>query len=76
MIRSLRGFPLLAGARGRPVADVAALARSLSALSRFAIAAGPRLRGLDINPMLVLPEGQGAWAADAVIEIEGAPHAD
>ena len=43
MIRSLRGFALLDGARGRPKADVAALARALAALSRFAHAAGPRL---------------------------------
>jgi acyl-CoA synthetase (NDP forming) len=70
MIRGLRGFPLLDGARGRPKADVAALARALAALSRFAAAAGPRLRSAEINPLLVLPEGQGAFAADAVIELE------
>ncbi len=71
MIRSLKGFPLLDGARGRPRADVAALARALSALSAFAVAAGPRLLSIDVNPMLVLPEGQGCFAADAVIELEG-----
>jgi acyl-CoA synthetase (NDP forming) len=70
MIRSLKGFPLLDGARGRPKADVAALASALSALSRFAAGAGERLAGVDVNPLLVLPEGQGAFAADAVIEIE------
>lgn len=69
MIRSLRGFPLLDGARGRPKADVAALARALSALSAFAAAAGPRLAGVDVNPLLVLPEGEGCFAADAVIEL-------
>ncbi|WP_426954788.1 acetate--CoA ligase family protein [Muricoccus radiodurans] len=69
MIRSLRGFPLLNGARGRPVADVAALAASLSALSAFAVASGERLVSVDVNPVLVLPEGEGAFAADAVIEI-------
>jgi acyl-CoA synthetase (NDP forming) len=69
MIRSLRGFPLLDGARGRPKADVASLARALSALSAFAVAAGERLEAVDVNPMLVLPEGQGCFAADAVIEI-------
>lgn len=71
MIRSLRGFPLLDGARGRPKADVAALARALSALSAFAAAAGPRLLSVDVNPLLVLPEGQGCYAADAVIELGG-----
>ncbi|HEY8611032.1 MAG TPA: acetate--CoA ligase family protein [Roseomonas sp.] len=69
MIRSLRGFPLLDGARGRPRADVPALARALSALSAFAVAAGPGLASVDVNPVLVLPEGQGAFAADAVIEL-------
>ncbi|HEV7456144.1 MAG TPA: acetate--CoA ligase family protein [Roseococcus sp.] len=69
MIRSLKGFPLLDGARGRPKADVAALAKALANLSAFAAAAGPRLAGVDINPLLVLPEGEGAYAADAVLEI-------
>lgn len=68
MIRTLRGFPLLDGARGRPKADVAALAASLAALSRFAAGAGPRLLAVDVNPVLVLPEG--AFAADAVIEVD------
>ncbi|MBP0495667.1 acetate--CoA ligase family protein [Pararoseomonas indoligenes] len=69
MIRSLRGFPVLDGARGRPKADIPALARALSALSAFAAAAGERLVSVDLNPVLVLPEGEGAFAADAVIEI-------
>ena len=68
MIRGLRGFPLLDGARGRPKADVAGLARALSALSSFAVAAGPRLRAVDVNPLLVLPVG--AYAADAVVELD------
>jgi acyl-CoA synthetase (NDP forming) len=72
MIRSLKGFPLLDGARGRPKADVAALAAALAALSRFAAGAGERLLSVDVNPLLVLPEGQGAFAADAVIEVEEA----
>jgi acetate---CoA ligase (ADP-forming) len=69
LIRSLKGAPLLQGARGRPKADVAALAQALSRLSAFAAAAGTRLVSVDVNPMLVLPEGQGCYAADAVIEL-------
>jgi acyl-CoA synthetase (NDP forming) len=72
MVRSLRGAPLLDGARGRPKADAAALARALAALSRFGCAAGPRLRSAEVNPLLVLPEGQGACAADAVIDLSPA----
>ena len=67
MIRSLRGAPILLGARGRPPADIAALAAMLSRLSVFAAQAGPRLRSIDLNPVLALPEG--AYALDAVIEV-------
>jgi acyl-CoA synthetase (NDP forming) len=70
MIRRIKGLPLLTGARGRPPADIAALARALARLSVFAHEAGPRLRAIDINPIVALPEGQGAFALDAVIELE------
>lgn len=71
MIRGLRGASLLEGARGRPPADVPALARMLSRLSAFAAAAGPALASVDLNPVLVMPMGEGAYAADAVLEIAG-----
>jgi len=76
MIRSLRGFALLDGARGRPRADIAAAARALASLSCFGAAAGPRLQAVDINPLIVLRAGEGAFAADAVIEIEEPASAD
>ena len=69
MIRSIKGAPLLLGARGRPVADVGGLAEMLSRLSAFAVAAGDRLQSIDLNPVFAMPEGQGAFAADAVIEV-------
>lgn len=72
MIRSLKGFALLDGARGRKRMDVAALAAALSRLSRFAAGAGERLSGIEVNPLMVLPEGRGALALDAVITLE--PH--
>ena len=71
MILGLRGAPLLLGARGRPPADIPALAAMLSRLSAFAAAAGPRLRSVDLNPVLALPGG--AFAVDAVVEIDGGP---
>jgi len=67
MIGELRAASVLRGLRGRPPADLAALAKALAALSRFAAAQGPALRSLDINPFLVLPESQGALALDAVV---------
>ncbi|MGH7121610.1 MAG: acetate--CoA ligase family protein [Acetobacteraceae bacterium] len=71
MIGAIRGAPLLFGARGRKRADVAALATMLFRLSLFAAAAGPSLAAIDLNPVLVLGEGEGAYAADAIVELQG-----
>ena len=69
MLFSLRGAPLLAGARGRPPCDVRAAAEAASALSRVA-ALHPGIAEIEINPLLVTPDG--AVALDArVIEIGG-----
>jgi acyl-CoA synthetase (NDP forming) len=69
MIRSIKGAPLLLGARGRAKADVTALAEMLSRLSAFAVAAGDRLQAIDLNPVFAMPQGEGAFAVDAVIEV-------
>ena len=69
MIRSVRGAALLTGVRGRPAADIAALADMLARLSAFAASAGPRLLSAELNPVFAMPAGQGAFAADAVIEL-------
>jgi acetyltransferase len=66
MIQEVRGYPLLTGARGRPKADIAALAETLVRVSRMAVALGPRLEQLDINPLVVLPQGSGVKVADAL----------
>ena len=71
MIRSIKGAPLLLGARGRQPADVKALAAMLARLSVFADQSGPAVQSIDLNPVFAMPEGQGAFAADAVIEIGG-----
>ena len=70
MINSIKGAPLLLGARGTQPCDVNALATMLSKLSQFAASAGPRLSAIDLNPVLALPNGQGAFALDAVIELQ------
>lgn len=72
MIRAIQGAPLLLGARGKPPVDVPALAAMLSRLSVFAHQAGERLASIDLNPVFALPEGQGAYAADAVIAVRPA----
>lgn len=55
LIRSLRGAPLLLGARGRPALDIAAAAAFVSRLSLLA-ASHPELSALEVNPLLVLPD--------------------
>ncbi len=67
MVRSLKGFPLLDGARGRPKADVKALVDVLLAVQKLAVAAGPRLAELDLNPVLVRAAGRGAVAVDSLV---------
>jgi len=68
LIRSLRGAPLLSGARGRPPIDVGAAARAVAILSRVA-GEHPELDEIEINPLLVLPEG--ALGLDARIVLGG-----
>jgi acyl-CoA synthetase (NDP forming) len=67
MIGEIRGHALLQGARGRPRADIDALADTLVAVSELAWHNRDRLESLDINPFVVLPEKQGALALDALI---------
>ncbi len=70
MLKRLRGFTILGGVRGKPPADVAVLCNAIVGVSQLAVALGDQLLGLDINPMIVLPKGQGAVAVDAVVEIQ------
>lgn len=69
MIDEIKGRPALDGARGRPPADVDALAETLERVSAF-VAAHPEVRELDLNPVIASP--QGAVAADARIVLTDA----
>ncbi len=66
MVRELKCFPLLDGARGRPKADVEALVDALLALSAMAVDLRDGLSELDINPLVVLERGRGVRALDAL----------
>jgi hypothetical protein len=68
MISSIRGYPLLRGVRGQPPVSIATLAEMLSRLSVLAIGLGPKLISIDVNPVIATPSG--AWAVDAVIEMD------
>lgn len=69
MIRSTKGYRLLTGFRGRPKADVPALAKALSQVARMALECEESIAALDVNPLLVYPEGQGVLAVDALLEL-------
>ncbi|MFI1965729.1 acetate--CoA ligase family protein [Streptomyces pathocidini] len=66
MLGELRGHALLEGARGAPPADVDALVEVVLRVQRMALELGDGLAELDINPLVVLPRGQGAVALDAL----------
>ncbi|MEV0528452.1 acetate--CoA ligase family protein [Streptomyces sp. NPDC050439] len=66
MLSELRGRPLLDGVRGGPPVDVDALVEVVLRVQRMALELGDELSELDINPLMVLPRGQGAVALDAL----------
>ncbi len=68
MIREIKGFPLLTGARGRPARDVAAVVRSLLTLSDLA-ESRPEMEALDLNPVILYE--QGCMVVDAKVFLAG-----
>jgi acyl-CoA synthetase (NDP forming) len=71
MIAEVRGVRLLQGFRGRPAADLEALADTLVRVSHFAMHMEGHLAELDINPLMVLPPGQAVKAVDALVVLGG-----
>ncbi|UFQ16308.1 MULTISPECIES: acetate--CoA ligase family protein [Streptomyces] len=65
MLSELRGRALLSGVRGAAPADVDALVEVVLRVQRMALELGDEMAELDINPLMVLPRGQGAVALDA-----------
>jgi len=69
-LAGLRVARLLAGYRGRPPATSLPRSGAIAAIAAAAEALGDRLLELDVNPLLVLPAGQGAVAVDALIVLD------
>lgn len=67
MVMEIKGHHVLLGTRGRGPYDVSALCTALARLSQFALRHADALESVDVNPFLVLPEGRGAIALDALI---------
>ena len=68
MVEEIAGYPVLAGARGRPPADVDALVDAIVSLSALAVDLKDHVAELDVNPLFVFPEGHGVKAVDALIK--------
>lgn len=66
MLTDLRGYPLLRGARGRPPADLRALAATIVTLGRI-ILSWPGLQSLELNPLIASPDG--VIAVDALARL-------
>lgn len=73
MIKSIKGYKLFTGFRGKAEADVDAIEKLLTCLSDMVIE-HPEIQELDINPLLVHDKGQGTTVADCRIILK-APEA-
>lgn len=67
MIGELNIAPQFAGYRGAPPMDRGALADAIVRVSQLALAMSSQLDSLEINPLLVMPQGHGVLALDAVL---------
>jgi len=71
MISEVSALKTLTGLRGRPRGDLAALARAIERLSHLGDGSQPDLLEAEINPLLVMAEGQGVLAVDALVMRSG-----
>ena len=66
MVRKIRGYRVLTAFRGRPAADLEAVAEVLCHVGQLACRWPERIAELEINPLFVLPEGSGVIVGDAL----------
>jgi acetyltransferase len=66
MIRSIKTYEILRGIRGKPPADFEAIKNCILRLSQM-VSDHPEIAELDINPLIVYPEGEGCVVADSRI---------
>jgi len=66
-ISRLKIAKLIEGYRGRPKGDLEATVTAVARAADYVVMNAARLEELDINPLMVLPEGHGVAAVDALI---------
>ncbi len=69
MIRSIKGYEILNGYRGKPKADIEQLEKLIVGLSNL-VTDCPEIKEMDINPLIVHEKGNGATVADIIITLE------
>src|ERR1700722_10376765 len=67
MLAELKAAPLLNGFRGAAKADIAALSHLIAQVSMLAAAYRDQISEIEINPVLVHPQGQGVTVVDALV---------
>jgi acetyltransferase len=67
MLGELKAAPLLRGFRGAAKADVAALSKLISEVSVLASRLKDLVSEIELNPVLVHPQGQGVTIVDALV---------
>jgi acetyltransferase len=69
MVRDIRTYRLLEGVRGEPPADIDKIVECIERLSQLAIEQD-LIEELDINPLIVYPQGEGAVVVDVRIMVK------
>lgn len=64
MVDGLRSAKLLAGYRGQKPADRAALEKAIAGLAQFYLDHREKIADIEVNPLVILPEGKGVCAVD------------
>lgn len=69
MVKSVKGYPILKGLRGEKPSDIEIVEKHIVSLKAMADN-HPMIKELDINPLFVHEEGEGATVADIIIQLE------
>jgi acetate---CoA ligase (ADP-forming) len=70
VLDAVPSFRTFRGYRHVPPRDRHALVETIEHVARLALALGPALAEIDVNPVMVGPEGKGAWAVDVVVVMD------
>ena len=72
LIESIKGHVILEGIRGDPPSDIDATVEALQRVSQMVVE-NPEIIEMDLNPLIIMPEGKGVLALDARIRVEPVP---